>query len=244
MQEMTWPEIDGAMRGGADTVIIVATSQEQHGPHLPMATDCYWGQELALRVGRALLGRALLAPVIPFGPNEEMMGFPGTVSLDEQTLISVLRDMCLSYARHGFKNAVLLSSHEGDFEALAQAGNEFVDLGIRVIAFDDLAGLLEVIHRVADSKGISHEVAGAHSGEFETSIMLAAYPEKVRWERAQKGVFADLNQHPDFFRQDLRKVTANGIIGDARQSTPEQGEAYWQALTSFMVDFIRRRLES
>jgi creatinine amidohydrolase len=242
MQDMTWPEIEQAMQQGADTVLIVATSQEQHGPHLPLGTDFFWGEELAVRVGRAMNGRALLAPVIPFGPNEEMMSFPGTISLKKETLLMVLRDLCLSYARHGFRYAVLLSSHEGDFEALADAKKEFGNLGIRVIAFDDIAGLVEVIYRVADEHGIANEVAGAHSGEFETSILLAAYPEKVRFELAEKGILVDLSRHPDFFRQDLRKVAPNGIIGDARQSSSEQGEAYWDALTSFMGGFINMQI--
>jgi creatinine amidohydrolase len=244
MQEMTWPEIERAMQQGADIVLIVATSQEQHGPHLPLGTDFFWGEELALRVGRAMNGRALLAPVIPYGPNEEMMSFPGTISLQKKTLLLVLRDMCASYARHGFKYAVLLSSHEGDFEALADAKKEFDGLGIEVIAFDDIAGLVEVIYRVADEHGIANEVAGAHSGEFETSLLLAAYPDKVRYELAEEGVLVDLSRHPDFFRQDMRAVTPNGIVGDARQSSSRQGEAYWEALTSFMVEFIHAQLES
>jgi creatinine amidohydrolase len=244
MQEMTWPEVKQAMQQGADTVIIVPTSQEQHGPHLPLATDFLWGQEIALRVGRSLNGRALLAPVIPFGPNEEMMGFPGTISLRKETMLALLRDICISYARHGFKHAVLFSSHEGDFDALADVGKNFQDIGINVIAFDDLDGLLSVIRQVADKHGISYEAVGGHSGEFETSIMLAAYPEKVRFDRAETGILVDLDGQPNFFRQDLSKITPNGIVGDAQASTREQGEAYWHALTEFLLQFILEHIEA
>lgn len=236
MQEMTWIEITQAMERGADTVIIVATAQEQHGPHLPMATDWYWGAELARRIANGLGERALIAPIIPFGPNEEMMGFPGTVSLRKETLIAILRDMCGSYARHGFKNVILLTSHEGDFEAITQAKAEFSDLAINVFAFDDLGKLVQAIQTTARDHGVDILAAGAHAGEFETSIMLSAYPGQVRVEQLAAGVQVDLSGQPNFFRQDLRKVTANGIIGDARPATAEQGERYWQAMTALIMN--------
>lgn len=242
MQDMTWPEIEHAMKEGADTVLIMATSQEQHGHHLVEGTDFYWGAELADRVARELEGRVLIAPIIPFGPNEEMMSFPGTVSLRQETLMAILRDMCESYARHGFRNAVLLTSHEGDFEAMALAEQDFGDIGINVIGFDDIGGLVQVIQATARASGVDVLAAGAHASEFETSIMLAAYPEKVDMEKAKQGVLVDLSDHPDFFRQDLRQVTPVGIVGDARPATAEQGERYWEALTSLFVEFIKEQI--
>jgi creatinine amidohydrolase len=240
MQEMTWYEIADAMQRDADTVIIVATAQEQHAPHLPMATDWYWGAELARRVALGLNGRALIAPIIPFGPNEEMMGFPGTVSLRAETLIAILRDLCESYARHGFRNAVLLTSHEGDFAPLAQARRELTDLPIHITAFDDMGELVRILQHTATTHGVDVLAAGAHAGEFETSLMLAAYPHLVRHEKVESGLRVDLTSQPDFFRQNLRLVTPNGMIGDATKATAEQGEHYWQALTQAILDHLSR----
>jgi creatinine amidohydrolase len=242
MQEMTWPEIELAMRRGADTVVIVAAAHEQHGPHLPPGTDVFWGEELGLRLVLALGGRALLAPVIPFGPDEEMMGFPGTVSLGEETLVLVLRDICASYARHGFRNAILLSSHEGDYRAMTALGQETSDLRINVLVVDDIAGLVDAIYEAADKSGIEHEVAGAHSGEFETSLALAAFPAKVRADKLARGVLVDLARHPGFMRQDLRQVTPNGIIGDATRASQAQGNLYWNAVTQFVIGSVTPRL--
>ncbi len=241
MQDMTWPEIARAQRDRADTVIIVATAWEQHGPHLPAGTDAYWGTELARRVARALGGRALVGPVIPFGPNEEMMSFPGTVSLRKETLLAVLRDVCESYARHGFRHLVLLSSHEGDYAALSQVTRDLQDVDANLIVFDDLNALMGAVQGAARAGGVNIRVAGAHSGEFETSLMLAAYPDKVHMDRAEQGYMLDLTEQPDFFRQDLRRVTPNGIIGDARGATAEQGERYWQALTNLIAQYVESR---
>ena len=63
IEEMTWREIKQAMDAGKDTVILVAAAIEQHGPHLPTATDTIIGYAVAKAVAKKL-GNALVAPVI------------------------------------------------------------------------------------------------------------------------------------------------------------------------------------
>ena len=52
MEKMTWMEIKKAVKSGRDTVILVAASIEQHGPHLPTATDTIIGYALAETVAK------------------------------------------------------------------------------------------------------------------------------------------------------------------------------------------------
>jgi creatinine amidohydrolase/Fe(II)-dependent formamide hydrolase-like protein len=66
--------------------------------------------------------------------------------------------------------------------------------------------------------------------------MLTAYPEQVRVGQLTVGTQVDLSDQPNFFRQDLREITANGIIGDARPATAAQGEHYWQAMTTLILN--------
>ena len=55
--DATWPEVDGIARRRTDSeapapiVLIPVGSTEQHGPHLPLATDTIIAEELA---GRAV----------------------------------------------------------------------------------------------------------------------------------------------------------------------------------------------
>jgi len=44
LEELTWPEVRDLIQRGVRTVVIVAASIEQHGPHLPMVTDTAIGQ--------------------------------------------------------------------------------------------------------------------------------------------------------------------------------------------------------
>lgn len=58
LEELSWPEVQEALDAGVRTVVIVAASVEQHGPHLPTMTDAAIGQAVGERVARKL-GRAL-----------------------------------------------------------------------------------------------------------------------------------------------------------------------------------------
>ena len=49
MEEMSWVEIQEAIKKGKTIVIVVSGSIEQHGPHLPTGTDTYLGYEIAGR---------------------------------------------------------------------------------------------------------------------------------------------------------------------------------------------------
>src|SRR5919199_3176118 len=101
LERMTWPEIAEAINSGLTTAIVVAASSEQHGPHLPEATDALLGEALAVRLAERL-GDALVAPVIRPGCSEHHMGFPGTITLPVDGLIMLLDSYVESLSRHGF----------------------------------------------------------------------------------------------------------------------------------------------
>ena len=64
---------------------------EQHGPHLPLATDALVAEDLA----RAVAGEldAALLPVQSFGTSLEQTGFKGSFTLRPETLMQIVRDL-------------------------------------------------------------------------------------------------------------------------------------------------------
>lgn len=104
---MTWKQVDALPRDR--TLMVLPTAAiEQHGHHLPLATDTL--------LNNFLLGHALgkipadlpiyaLAPV-HYGKSNEHVGFPGTLSLHRDTFIAVLRDLGHSLKAAGFQRLV------------------------------------------------------------------------------------------------------------------------------------------
>jgi len=121
LSEMSWVETKQALERGVNTIVFAVGSNEQHGPHLPACTDSLIGKALAYKVAKKL-GKALQAPTINMGCSEHHMAFPGTISLKLETLTGLIRDYCVSLAKHGFKNIVILPSHGGNFDAVRPSG--------------------------------------------------------------------------------------------------------------------------
>lgn len=238
LQHLTWPEVRDALAAGYTTVVLVGGATEQHGPHLPLGTDSAWGHALGTRIV-AKLGNGLLAPVIPIGPDEEMMAFPGTISLDVETATRVLADACSSLLRHGFTQVVACTSHGGWFAPLARLRETLPpQQAARVVVCDDIFALLGAFqpHGLAD--GIALDEMGAHAGEFETSVVLAIDPAMVRGP-LPAGTRIDLALQPDLFAADISPHAPDGVVGDPRRSDGARGTRYLDAIADLVVAAAR-----
>ena len=177
MTRMTSPEVAAALEQGFTTAIVVLGAQEQHGDHLPLATDSMWGEHLAGLLATRL-GDALIAPVVPVGFSPEHMRFAGTISLRQETLTAILEDYLTSLEQHGFRRVVVLPSHGGNFAPLVDALPLLRQRhpALRIVAYTDLIGLVDAAAEVAASLDVTPNEAGAHAGEWETSLVLASSP--------------------------------------------------------------------
>jgi creatinine amidohydrolase len=204
--------------------VICAASTEQHGPHLPEATDALIGEALAAGLAERL-GDALVAPVIRPACSEHHMGFPGSLTISPELLIELLEAYLASLRRHGFERFVVFSSHGGNYPILARWREErphpdtTVVTDVRVFH----AGF-EAIRRFG-----RNDSAGPHAEVLETSMMLHLHPELVRMERAETGFTGELGLE-GLLERGMRAVSANGIIGDPVGATAEMGEAVLKAI--------------
>ena len=239
--EMTRPQVEQAIAAGVDTVIVTFGATEQHGLHLPMGTDSLWGEVLGERVALAL-GDALVAPGVRIGCSQHHMAFAGSLTLSHETFVQTVMDICRALAHHGFRHLVLIPTHGGNFQPLAQAVARLrPELpNTNLIAFTDLNALMDVAFNIGQTFGIAPGIVGGHAGEFETSLMLALRPELVHMELAQAGYTGDqMSVAPIVFEKGFRAVTENGILGDARPASIAHGDAYMRALTDALVAFVQ-----
>jgi creatinine amidohydrolase len=248
LEELTWPEVRDLIQRGVRTVVIVAASIEQHGPHLPMVTDTAIGQVVGERLARKL-GNALLAPPIRPACSDHHLAFPGSLSIPQETFIETVVAYVRSLAPHGFDTFVLFSSHGGNFAPLEAAGKrlqeEFDNTGVRIVTFAGLPALQEMMRVMVDTAaelGAPQDVDAIHADVTETSIMMARYPHLVAADRLEPGYLGRV-EAGEIFTRGMRAITPNGVFGDPRRASAEIGNAVIERLTSHLADFVRRRLE-
>ncbi|HSQ03938.1 MAG TPA: creatininase family protein, partial [Burkholderiales bacterium] len=96
--ELTQPEIAAQFKRNP-LVIFPAGSVEQHGPHLPAGTDIFASIAISEQIARRMDG--LVLPAVPFGVTPMHMPFEGTISFTPETYIAVVKEVCVSTAKHG-----------------------------------------------------------------------------------------------------------------------------------------------
>jgi creatinine amidohydrolase len=162
----------------ATVALLPVAAVEQHGPHLPLATDAVINDGL-IRAALPLVPAnvtLLVLPALTVGLSPEHTSFAGTLTIADATLADVWTDVGRSVARAGVRKLVILNTHGGQ-KALV----ELVAMRLRVeldmlvaratyFSFGSPPGLF-------DAAESAHDI---HGGEVETSLMLHLEPELVR----------------------------------------------------------------
>lgn len=233
---LTWEEIREAASLGAVAIVPVG-STEAHGPHLPLDTDVCIAEEVAARSQLALAERGVRSVIFPslaYGVTEFAADFPGTVGIGPDTLVALVGDLCGSLLRQGFGKVVLVNHHlePAHFDALHRAARGF-ETG-RVIVPD---------HRRrpwALALGEEFCRGGSHAGRYETSLVLAADPSKVRNVAAALPVLdVDL---AGAIRGGARTFTEIGghraYFGNPSAASAEEGNALYDLLSGQVVQMV------
>lgn len=217
----------GELLPNLDMVLIPVGAHEQHGPALPVSTDALTASVMSSLVGAFLAPRVAVAPTIPWGVSWHHLGRPGTISLQEDTLIHIVRDHVDSLFRQGVKRFVLVNTHGGNNATLAIAAERIKrDLGVPLVvpiyAYTLLAN---------SAREILGEDAIGHGGGDEASTLLAIRPDLVDTSK-----LADANQQADLLRAKrivnaaggvlpmmMHKLSASGVTGNASKASAESG---------------------
>jgi creatinine amidohydrolase len=146
--------------------------------------------------------------------------------LDVATFHSLLRGLCNSLVRAGFRRILILNGHGGNIAALTAIADELgAELEVPIaattywlLAREAFAGILERQRKVR------------HACEAETSMMLALVPELVDMTRAINAVGPTGPELTDLVGPEVVRYrsfaarTHHGAIGDPRAANSEKGE--------------------
>jgi creatinine amidohydrolase len=236
LDRLTWPEVRREIDGGRDTVVIALGATEQHGPHMPLATDALIGDHLAREVAERI--DAFVAPTVRIGCSKHHLAFPGTLSVEEETFHAIVGDLVRSLAGHGFRRVVLLPTHGGNFAPLAAAVEKLGEVeGMEVSALTDIGALFSIAQQGASEHEVPLSDGGLHAGEWETSMLLAVHPELVKMDLAEAGFTGELEEAmARMWEGGTRAVARNGVIGDPTRACAEHGARYWDTAIGIAVE--------
>jgi len=257
IHELTRPTFEEWVENEPAPVIIIGIgSIEQHGPHLPLGTDSLTIREIIREVAERS-NSVCVQPCFP-GYSPHHMGFAGTISFSENTLIAVLMDTIGSLARHRIKRFLLMNGHGGNTNIL----NLVVQLAKRkfkvMVAAPVGPSTTDIAKELEDRQKRHWDV---HSGPTETGAALHFFPELVEMERL-KDWEVTLNLDPklvDFLnpeREDYELVsqlyracsqpntddfTSSGVYGknDPRDADPKEIKIRFEERVNFVVEFIK-----
>jgi creatinine amidohydrolase len=242
MSEMTWTEVDEAMKDRPVGILPVGAI-EAHGPHLPLNTDTVLAIEMARR-GAAKLKEhgvsALILPPVSFTVSDFAAKFPGTLSVPAQTSVALLRDVCVTMAK-SFRAVAMANIHldPGHVECLKAALEEARKAGASVCWADITR------KRWAELMGEAF-AKGDHGGAFETSLMMAAAPDRVR-ERERISLAPVEGLMPGLKKGAKDFAAAGGedaYFGDPTAASAEDGEALFEVLGEILSVSIMEHLGS
>lgn len=248
--EKPYTEIREIGEADGSILIVPVGSMEQHGYHMPVATDTILADAVphlgAERVADSV--PILVTPPIWTGYSPHHTAFGGTLTLDYTVLFHVLQNVLACGVENGFDAVLLLNGHGGNSSLISGAvrtvGEGVSDAEVMCLTYFSLAE--RFIDDVRES-----EIGGiGHAGELKTSLMLYLRPDLVD-EAEAEGVnqnevepydlmFSDLMESaPLLVDRSFKEYTESGAIGAPEVADREKGGVIFELLGDEMEVLLR-----
>jgi len=233
--ELTWTQAE-ALKAAHPIVLLPIGSTEAHGPHLPLATDAIFSEELAARAAAALDGAGymtIIAPTLSYAITHYASEFAGTISIAPETATALVADVCASLLAQGFARVCLVNSH---LEPAHVASLKEACARVPGVLFPD-----QLTKKWARTLTDEFKRGACHAGSYETSLVLAARPElvhdDVRRELMVKPI--DLARAMREGKRTFNEAGApEAYFGDPAAATVEEGNDIYTRLVTMVVEEV------
>jgi len=248
LEEMSWTEFRDA-KEKIDTVLIPVGSVEVEGPHLPLNVDSIVAMEVARRASD-IVDESIVAPLMNVTYSDWHMAFPGTLTYNLETHLSMVEQVCRSLIHHGFKRIFFVNSHIGNDSAIWSVANK---LSIEGLARVGTISLWPLSTEIGKDMEALEEKQFMHAGEIMTSIVMAIRPDLVNMKAAVTEYLKPLtdgyqsilsskskvNGKMVSFYHTSNELTQSGVMGNPMPATPEKGEAIISKMVEHVSGAIR-----
>jgi len=231
---MIWDELTTLQISKVDKsipVVLTMAATEQHGAHLPLATDRLIGEHFANELHKSIPDKVLILPAISIGCSSHHMDFSGSLTISHNTFIKQVEEIVQSVIQHGFTNIILLNSHGGN-QAVGQVvleklGFENPTTNILMVTWWKLVSDALFPLNESGKGGVGH------AGEFETSLLLLIAPHLVHLDKTEIGKHTTtfswnngdmLRGTKATYYRTTKEMTTNGIFGNPKYATLKKGE--------------------
>ena len=198
---------------------------------MPLCTDSVQAEYVALEVAKKT--GCLVAPPFRYGIVNAGRNFAGTLTIQFDTLFSLVRDVLSELARNGFNRIIVMSGHAGSShmvalklaaqEVVRQNGEENGKQRTRIMVLSDFDFAEELAAELADPKD-------GHAGTIETSRMMDICPDLIK----SKGVPSryemprfEVVLHPE-------QYFPTGVHGDPTAASEEKG----QKINAYVIEQV------
>jgi len=219
-------------------IIVPIGSFEEHGPHLLPETDYLIAKKIAREISLNFKGKMIKGMNIGISP--EHMGFKTTKSITEGEFIALIEEFIKKFQNDS--KFIIINAHGGNNRALNSIQKKFKK---KMLVINTFSIIKEEIKQLRTSK-----IGGiCHAGEFETSLMLYLYPEKVKLNRLNKNSIKyvpslDVNYtHGKPLNWKTIDYSTIGIIGDPFHGTRVKGKKWYLSLINNSEALIKNFLK-
>ena len=235
--EMTSKELKEAIERDT-TVILPVGATEVCGQHCPVGTDHLTAYEVSKELGKKT--QTLVAPAIPVGDSLPLMGFPGTLTVNTETLYLYIRDICTSLVANGLKRIFFLNTHVYNVYPIDRVCRELKPKGILTAQVD----FWRLIFHFAETSGLaeSKNFMIGHGGEVNTSVVMALFPELVDLKNGQDEIpgpsLTSKYQGKIMTYRDFADYSRTGTVGYPQLASVKKGDAFLERFLEFLGQFM------
>ena len=241
-QDLTRDEV--AQVAPEAVVVFPTSSTEQHGPHLAVRVDALLVGEVVRRAMEQIeISRPVVVlPPLVFGASDHHRPWAGVLSLNLDTYMRVVRDICESLALNGFRRVLLVNGHGGNDAPNIVAARDVVnrfDIRIDAHSYWDINREALLALTPAEFGNVP-----GHASDFETSCVLAADPDVVRpdFEALIRGAMESMggSEDPAYGIAGPAGGPTLGISDDSSHANAEIGKALLARAGQSLAEYIGR----
>jgi creatinine amidohydrolase len=250
MSSLSWVAYQERLQDDGLVLLLPCGALEQHGPHLPLGTDALLSTAIAQAVAVEVSG--LVAPTLSYGYKSQPKSgggqhFPGTTSLDGQSLSQVTRDVIREFARHGVKNLVIVDGHYENQWFLTEG----IDLAMRELGTGNALRVMRLEYWDFCTEATLEQVFPAgfpgfaleHAAVIETSLMLHFYPELVALDQLPEDKSANFPPY-DMYPSRTEWVPPSGVLSSAKGASAEKGALITEQITASIATAIKHEFSN